>query len=253
MNLYPTWIKGSPYKDEVTARNLLITEYLPFVKRVVQRIAVHLPSYVDKNDLYHAGIIGLIQSIDRYDSHRGSSLATYALFRIRGAILSELRTMDFLSRKNRKNVREMQKTSIRLEQKLGREIENWELAEEMGVTMNELENIQRIACLSIVSFDDIISESNTEKDFFIEQLVNNQDHDAFTSVRAQEIKSVIANAIEVLPEKEKHVISLYYVDELTFKEIGKVMNLTESRISQIHEKAILALQKILIKNGMTDN
>lgn len=239
--------------EKATARSLMITEYLPFVKKIIQRIAVYLPSHIDKDDLLHAGIIGLIQSIDRYDPDRGNSLATYAQFRIRGAILSELRAMDLLSRKNRKSVREMQRASIRLEQKLGREIENWELAEEMGVTMNELENIQKIACLSIVSFDDIFSESNTEKEILMEQMVNTQNHDAFTSVRAQEIKSTIVKAIEVLPEREKHVISLYYVDELTFREIGKVMNLTESRISQIHAKAILALQKILTKEGLTNN
>ena len=205
MNLSAASLAASPYRDEGVTRNRLISEYLPFVKRIVHRMAVHLPTHVDVEDLIHAGVIGLIQSIDRYDPTRDNTLATFAMFRIRGAVLSELRSRDILSRSNRKKVREMQQTWIHLEQKLGREVEDWE------------------------------------------------DQDALLSIRAQEIKAALAKAIDELSENEKTVISLYYVDELTMKEIGEVMDLTESRISQIHSGAIIHLRKKLIRNGVLND
>ena len=253
MNLSAASMTASPCWDEGVTRNRLITEYLPFVKRIVHRMAVHLPTYVDVEDLIHAGVIGLIQSIDRYDPTRDNTLATFASFRIRGAVISELRARDILSRSNRKKVREMQQTWIHLEQKLGREVEDWEVALELGMTAGEFEDVRRMAGFSFVSIDDMDSPSDGEKATLLSQLVSGEDQDALTSIRAQEIKAALAKAIGELSEKEKTVISLYYVDELTLKEIGEVMNLTESRISQIHSGAIIHLRKKLIRNGVLNN
>ncbi|MBI5590587.1 MAG: FliA/WhiG family RNA polymerase sigma factor [Deltaproteobacteria bacterium] len=253
MHLSAASMTASPYRDDEMARNRLITEYLPFVKRIVYRMAVHLPAHVDVDDLMNAGVIGLIQSIDRYDPARDNTLATFASFRIRGAVLSELRSRDVLSRGNRKKVREMQQAWIYLEQKLGREVEDWEVARELGMTAGELEDVRRMAGIYFVSIDDMDSRSDGEKENLLRQLVSGEDQDALMSLRAQEIKVALAKAVDELPEKEKTVISLYYVDELTLKEIGEVMNLTESRISQIHSGAIIHLRKKLIRNGVLNN
>ncbi len=253
MNLSAASLAASPYRDEGVTRNRLITEYLPFVKRIVHRMAVHLPTHVDVEDLIHAGVIGLIQSIDRYDPTRDNTLATFALFRIRGAVLSELRSRDILSRSNRKKVREMQQTWIHLEQKLGREVEDWEIARELGMTAGEFEDVRRMAGFSFVSIDDMDSPSDSEKINLHRQLVGGEDQDALLSIRAQEIKAALAKAIDELAENEKTVISLYYVDELTMKEIGEVMDLTESRISQIHSGAIIHMRKKLIRNGVLND
>jgi RNA polymerase sigma factor for flagellar operon FliA len=253
MNLSIAEMAASPYRDDEMSRNRLITEYLPFVKRIVHRMAVHLPAHVDVDDLMNAGVIGLIQSIDRYDPLRDKTLATFASFRIRGAVLSELRSRDVLSRGNRKKVREMQQTWIHLENKAGREVEAWEVARELGISLDELNDLQRLAGISFVSLDDLDSPSNSEKEKLLSHFVSGEDQDALMLTRASEVRKALAKAIDELSDRERTVVSLYYVDELTLKEIGQVMNLTESRISQIHSSVIMRLRKKLIKNGILEN
>lgn len=243
---------ASPYRDEEMTRNRLIMEYLPFVKRIVHRMAVHLPAHVDVDDLMNAGVIGLIQSIDRYDTARDNTLATFASFRIRGAVLSELRSRDVLSRSNRKKVREMQQTWIGLEKKKGREVEGWEVALELGIGADAFDDLQRMAGISFVSMDDMDSSSSSDKEKLLGHFLSGEEQDALVLTRASEIRAVLAKAIDELPDREKKIISLYYVDELTLKEIGEVMDLTESRISQIHSAVIMRLKKKLIKNGVLD-
>ena len=122
-------------KTKTVDRDQLINEYLPYVKRIVQRIAVHLPATVDIEDLMNVGVIGLIQAVDRYDPRRDNKFMTYAVFRIKGAVLSELRSRDFLSRSNRRKIRELENTYLKLEQKLGRQVEDQEVAAELGVQL----------------------------------------------------------------------------------------------------------------------
>jgi RNA polymerase sigma factor FliA len=253
MNLSASEMTACPYRDDEMTRDQLITEYLPFVKRIVRRMAVHLPAHVEVEDLMNAGVIGLIQSIDRYDPSRDNTLATFASFRIRGAVLSELRSRDVLSRGNRKKVREMQQSWIHLEKKLGREVEGWEVARELGMTSNEFDDLQRMAGISFISLDDMDSQSNSEKEKLLSLFTCGDDQDALMLTRISEIRTALAKAIDALSDRERMVISLYYVDELTLKEIGEVMNLTESRISQIHSAVIIRLRKKLIKNGVLDN
>jgi RNA polymerase sigma factor FliA len=252
MNLSATEMTASPCRDDALTRNRLITEYLPFVKRIVHRMAVHLPAHVDVDDLMNAGVIGLIQSIDRYDPARDNTLATFASFRIRGAVLSELRSRDVLSRGNRKKVREMQQAWMLLEKKRGREVEAWEVAGELEMTLDDFDDLQRMAGISFVSLDDMDSPTNCEKEKLLSHFVSGEDQDALKLTRASEIRTALAKAIDALTDRERTVISLYYVDELTLKEIGEVMNLTESRISQIHSAVILRLRKKLIKDGVLD-
>jgi RNA polymerase sigma factor for flagellar operon FliA len=252
MNLSAAWMIENAYRNDTGVRDRLITEYLPFVRRIVYRMAVHLPSNVDVDDLVQAGIIGLIQSIDRYDATRDNSLATYAAFRIRGAVLCELRSRDVLSRGNRKKVREMRKAYIRLEQQLGRDAEDVEVAAELGMTAQEFEDIRRIAGTSLVSLEDMELTSGCDKENLLKQLVSGEEQDALALTRIKEIRIALASAIETLPEKEKMVISLYYADELTLKEIGEVLGVSESRVSQIHSRAVMRLRRKLIKSGIVD-
>ena len=238
--------KDPAYRDQ------LITEYLPYVKRIVQRLAVHLPSTVDIDDLMNVGVIGLIQAVDRYDPRRDNKFMTYAIFRIKGAVLSELRARDFLSRSNRRKIRELESVYLRLEQKLGREADDREIAKELGVDLEQVYRTKQMSSISFISLEELGISSRDEKEKLLSYLVNNED-DALAMTKLKELKEAMAEAIRQLPEKERLVISLYYLDELTMKETGKVLGITESRVSQIHSQAILHLRAKLRKQKLLEN
>ncbi len=236
-------------KNDTSYRDQLITEYLPYVKRIVHRIAVHLPSTIDIDDLMNVGVIGLIQAVDRYDPGRDNKFMTYAVFRIKGAVLSELRSRDFLSRSNRRKIRDLENTCLKLEQKLGREVDDEEIAEELGVDIEKIRRTKQMSSISFISFEELGFSSRDEKEKLLSYLVDNDD-DALSLTRLKEIKVAVARAIEQVPEKERLGISLYYLDELTMKETGKVLSITESRVSQIHSQAILRLRAKLKKEKL---
>jgi RNA polymerase sigma factor for flagellar operon FliA len=238
--------KDPAYRDQ------LITEYLPYVKRIVQRLAVHLPSTVDIDDLMNVGVIGLIQAVDRYDPRRDNKFMTYAIFRIKGAVLSELRARDFLSRSNRRKIRELESVYLRLEQKLGREADDQEIARELGVDLEQIYRTKQMSSISFISLEELGVSSRDEKEKLLSYLVNNED-DALNMTKLKELKEAMARAIKQLPEKERLVISLYYLDELTMKETGKVLGITESRVSQIHSQAILHLRTKLRKQKLLED
>ena len=246
MALAQTTAKKYEKKDDFY-RDQLIAEYLPYVKRIVHRIAVHLPSTIDIEDLMNVGVIGLIQAVDRYDPKRDNKFMTYAVFRIRGAVLSELRSRDFLSRANRRKIRDLENVHLKLEQKLGREVDDYEIAEELGVDIEQVHRTRQLSSISFISFEELGFSSKDEKEKLINYLADSED-DALSLTRLKELKAAVARAIEQLPEKERLVISLYYLDELTMKETGKVLNVTESRVSQIHSQAIMRLRTKLRKN-----
>lgn len=246
-------VNESVYKARQPFREQLITEYLPYVKRIVQRIAVHLPSGVDIDDLTSAGVIGLIEAVDRYDPARDNKFITYASFRIKGSILGELRARDILSRSNRKKVRDLEKAAVKLEQKLGRKATDSEVAEELQLDLDQYYQIKRFSGVSVISLDEINTFTNEEKENIKRYLIDNEPEDALTLTGLKEIKEAIADAIEALPEKKRLVISLYYQDELTMKEIGKVLGYTESRVSQIHSEAVRLLRESLRKGGLIDD
>jgi RNA polymerase sigma factor for flagellar operon FliA len=236
-------------KNDMSYRDQLITEYLPYVKRIVHRIAVHLPSTIDIDDLMNVGVIGLIQAVDRYDPKRDNKFMTYAVFRIKGAVLSELRSRDFLSRSNRRKIRELENAYVALEQKLGREVSEVDVAREMGVDVEQVYRTRQMSSISFISFEELGFSSREEKEKLLSYLIDN-DEDALTLTRLKEIKEAVVTAIEQLPEKEKMVISLYYLEELTMKETGKVLGITESRVSQIHSQAIQRLRAKLKKQKL---
>lgn len=238
--------KDPAYRDQ------LISEYLPYVKRIVQRLAVHLPSTVDIDDLMNVGVIGLIQAVDRYDPRRDNKFMTYAIFRIKGAVLSELRARDFLSRSNRRKIRELESAYQRLEQKLGREADDKEIAQELGIELEQVYRTKQMSSISFISLEELGVSSKDEKEKLMSFLANNED-DALNLTKIKELKEALAGAIKQLPEKERLVISLYYLDELTMKETGKVLGITESRVSQIHSQAILHLRSKLRKQKLLED
>jgi len=236
-------------KNDASYRDQLITEYLPYVKRIVHRIAVHLPSTIDIDDLMNVGVIGLIQAVDRYDPSRDNKFMTYAVFRIKGAVLSELRSRDFLSRSNRRKIKDLENACLKLEQKLGREVDDDEVAQELGIAVDQVYRTKQMSSISFISFEELGFSSRDEKEKLLSYLIDNDDN-ALTLTRLKELKEAVAKSIEQLPEKEKLVISLYYLEELTMKETGKVLNITESRVSQIHSQAILRLRAKLKKEKL---
>jgi RNA polymerase sigma factor for flagellar operon FliA len=238
-----------PAKKRPAYRDQLVNEYLPYVKRIVQRIATHLPSSVDVEDLMNVGVIGLIQAVDRYDPKRDNKFMTYAIFRIKGAVLSELRSRDFLSRSSRRKLREMESAYQRLEQRLGRNADDEEVARELGVDLTELHRTKQMSSISFISFEELGVSSRDEKEKLMNYLVTQED-DALSQTRLKELKAALTRAIQQLPEKERLVISLYHLDELTMKETGEVLNITESRVSQIHSQAILRLRNKLRKERL---
>ena len=239
-------------KNDPSSRDQLITEYLPYVKRIVHRIAVHLPATIDIDDLMNVGVIGLIQAVDRYDPSRDNKFMTYAVFRIKGAVLSELRSRDFLSRSNRRKIRDLENACLKLEQKLGREVDDVEIANELGIDVEQVYRTKQMSSISFISFEELGFSTRDEKEKLLSYLVD-KDDDAMTLTRLKELQEALARAIEQLPEKEKLVISLYYIEELTMKETGKVLNITESRVSQIHSQAILRLRAKLKKEKLIGN
>lgn len=252
MQTIPAKVRAAyPVKKRSAQREKLIAEYLPYVRRIVQRIASHLPSSVDVEDLMNVGVIGLIQAVDRYDPRRDNKFMTYAVFRIKGAVLSELRSRDYLSRSGRRKLRELENAVLKLEQRLGRAPDDQEVADDLGLELEEVQRIKQMASISFVSFEDLGVSARDEKEKLLNYLLDRED-DALSHTRVKELKSALARAIEQLPEKERLVISLYYLEELTMKEAGEALNVTESRVSQIHSQAILRLRNRLRRERLLD-
>jgi RNA polymerase sigma factor for flagellar operon FliA len=207
-------------------------------------MAMRLPPSVTVDDLISAGIMGLLDAIDKFDPGKEVKFKTYAEFRIRGAILDELRSMDWIPRSIRRKVREIEQAIIAAERKLSRPAEDSEIAGQMGVDLDTYyEILDKARGIDLLSFDEYV-DSHTD-DFESKKSFKNLmrgDYDPVDHVIIQERKEIVANGIKALPEKEQMVVSLYYYNGLTLKEIGKVMGLTESRISQIHTKAIMKLR-----------
>ncbi len=250
MELAELYQEKEEWQGDPSTKDQVVLQYLPYVKNIVQRIHSQLPLGVEEDDLTNVGVIGLIDAIDRYDPTRGTKFTTYAAFRIRGAVMGELRSRDVVSRTNRSKIRQLQNTYSDLEFKLGREAQDSEVAEAMGIELDEFYQIRKMAGMSFVSFEDMGLFSQEERDDAVGLLTGNGGEDPFQLAGMKEMRNATAEAIEQLPEKEKMVVSLYYWDELTMKEIGKVLELTESRVSQLHSQAIVHLRNAMRKKGL---
>jgi RNA polymerase sigma factor for flagellar operon FliA len=234
-------------------RNQIILEYLPFVKQIVSRIASHLPPHVESEDLINAGVIGLMQAIDRFDPTRDNTLKTYASFRIKGAVLSELRSRDYLSRSHRKRIKQLDDAYLKLELQNEGKVDDEDVAKEIDVSLDEYYQIKAAANIYFVSIDEVDGNSKEDKENYVQSLIKKQPNDALTLTKLKEMQTAIESGLDQLPDKEKLVLSMYYSDELTMKEIGKILDLTESRVSQIHSQAIIHLRSRLRKDGLMDS
>ncbi|MBW2552549.1 MAG: FliA/WhiG family RNA polymerase sigma factor [Deltaproteobacteria bacterium] len=239
--------KDSSSKDDFTKRDRLIVEYAPLVKYIANRIAMRLPPHIDVDDLINSGVLGLIDAIEKFDPSKEVKFKTYAEIRIKGAILDELRAMDWVPRSIRKVINKFMGAYHELEQQLGRPAKDEEMAELLGLEMEEFYKLlKQSAGVPLISLD-VLVDYDDKKRNILSCLGDPKSVNGFGIMGLSEVKDAIAQAIDDLPEKEKQVISLYYYDELTMKEIGKVLDLTESRVSQIHTKAVLRL-KVRIKD-----
>ncbi len=229
---------------DLQKRNELIIKYAPLIKYVAGRLAMKLPPNVDVNDLISAGVMGLIDAINRFDPSRNIQFKTFAEFRIRGAMLDELRSLDWVPRSVRKKATLIEKAYLELEQKLGRPAEDDEVAEALGVTLDEfykmLEETKNVSFVDIENIKRKIPDLNEEDIFDLIEDPNQPD--PFDECELKELRDTLAEAIDELPEKEKLVLSLYYYEGLTMREIGEILGYTESRISQLHSKALARLR-----------
>jgi RNA polymerase sigma factor for flagellar operon FliA len=234
----------SPQVHENPDRNALVAQFVPLVKMLANRMAMRLPPSVSVDDLISAGSLGLLDAIDKYDPGKDTQLKTYAEFRIRGAILDELRSLDRLPRSARKTARRMEQATAAAEQRLSRPAEGMEVAAEMDVDLDTYYTMLDSAReVDVVSLDDCLDrrydDSRSGRSF--ESLISGDDN-PFDRVVNEELKKVMADEIRSLSEKEQMVISLYHYEGLTLKEIGEVIGLTESRVCQIQTKAITRLR-----------
>lgn len=227
----------------------IILRHSPLVKYVSSRISIKLPASVEVEDLYQAGILGLIDAVSKFDHGRGIKFQTYAEFRIRGAILNELRAMDWVPRAVRQNATRLEAAYGKMEGRLGRPAEDKEVAAELGLSLEDFfQLLDGSRGVSIVSFDDLKPTVDGESRDILEVLADPDVEDPIESIGLRQVRAAIALAIESLPEKERLVITLYYVEELTMNEIGHILKVTESRVSQLHSKAAMRIRARIRKH-----
>jgi RNA polymerase sigma factor for flagellar operon FliA len=225
-------------------RDTFIRQYSPLVKYVAGKVAANMPSTVEFEDLVGFGVFGLLDAIDKFDPEKNVKFKTYAVTRIRGAIFDELRSIDWVPRSVRQKTKEIEEAIVGLEAKLGRPASDSEIAGALGLSEDELtRTMLKISGTAVLSLNDVwYSGDESDKISIGDSIESPSSFNPDSSVEREEIKRVIVQAINELPDKEKKVLVLYYYEDLTLKEIGQVLEVTESRVSQLHTKAILRLR-----------
>lgn len=231
-------------EDSQDARDKLILHYAPLVKYIAGRISANLPQSVDHADLVSYGIFGLIDAIEKYDTAREIKFETYAINRIKGAIIDELRALDWVPRSVRYRARELEKAYYHLENELRRPPSDEEVAKAMGITVEEHnELLSQLSYTSVLALEELWNVGDKDdKVSLIDSIEDTSSPDPAQTFEFAEIKEILADAIRKLPERERTVIAFYYFDGLTLREIGEILGVTESRVSQLHTKAVLRLK-----------
>jgi RNA polymerase sigma factor FliA len=230
------------------ARERLVVAYSPMVKFVAGRLGAGLPSHVDDADLISYGLMGLIGAIERFDPERGIKFETFAMTRIRGAIIDELRSLDWVPRSVRSRAREIEAAQAKREHELQRAPTEEELASKLGIDEQELQSsLLEIANSSVYALDELwtVSDSSGDQVSLLDTIKDPRADDPQESLDSSEIKDRLTDAIGSLPEREQLVVALYYYENLTLREIGEVLGVTESRVSQLHTKAVMRLKSHL--------
>ena len=222
-------------------RDALINETLPLIKHIAHRVAIRVPNNVEIRDLINAGVLGLMDAIEKFEPERNVKFKTYAEVRIRGAILDSLRDLDWAPRSLRKKSKDLERMYTDLSQKLGRPATDEEVSEAMGGNIEDLHAlVDQLHGLTIGSFENLSDSEDSEN--YINYYPDDGSNDPYTKFESNELTRLLADAIEELPEKERLVLSLYYYEEFTMKEIGALLGVNESRVSQLHTKATLRLR-----------
>lgn len=230
---------------EERLRERLILHYSPLVKYVAGRVGVGLPPNIEQADLVSYGIFGLIDAIQKFDLERAIKFETYAISRIKGAIIDELRSIDWIPRSVRYKAREVEKAYAALEARLHRTPTEAEVAAELGIALEDLHTIfSQVSFVNVVALDELLSAGGEKGDklSLVDTLEDTKAEDPVQAFESEETKYLLAKAINTLPEREKIVVTLYYYEGLTLAEIGQVLGVTESRICQMHTKAVLQLR-----------
>lgn len=217
-------------------RERILEHYLSLVKLVAGRVAIGLPQHVDRDDLESNGFFGLLEAIERFDPDRGIKFETYAVARIRGAIIDAIRALDWVPSTLRQKAKQYEKTVADIENRLGRSATDQEVAEALGVTVAELQQLlNKLNASTIIPLEE----------FAKTETLSNQSFNPSENVELQEVRDTLVKTIDRLPEKERMVVSLYYYEGLTLKEISIIMKLSEARISQLHTKAVFRMRGAL--------
>lgn len=231
------------------ARDALINRYAYLVKITAGRVVTSLPPNVDRDDLVGAGVVGLIKAVDQFDVSRQVKFETYAIALIRGAILEMLREEDWVPRSVRERVKNLERTYLRLEMEIGRPATEEEVAEALEIDLDGLHSLLAdTGRATLLSLDDVIVGSDGNERIHLADLINDEAAGPSSEVEGKEMRRFLGTAIDRLPERERLVIALYYYEGLTFKEIGKVLSVSESRVYQLHTQAVLRLRGYLARD-----
>lgn len=245
MSIDRLWEKYITTRDE-SARHQLILHHLPLVKHLAGRVAVKMPSFIQREDLEGYGVIGLMEALDKYDHTMGNNFDSYAYHRIRGAMLDEVRRQNWLPRSAWQKLQVLKNTRERLEGELGQAVTDEMLAREMGISEEELHQLAYDANkMYLSSLDEEVPGNDGGQIRKLDMIEDINSPDPLSVVEEKENKKLLAQAVEMLAERDKLILSLYYSDGLTLKEIGRVLEVSESRICQLHSQAMKKLRSIL--------
>lgn len=223
-------------------RNALIKQYQPLVRRLAHYMMAKLPASVEVDDLIQVGLIGLADALSRFESSQGVQFETFATQRIRGAMLDELRGNDWMSRGSRKNQKDIETSIRQLEHRLGRSPAESEIAAEMGLSLTEYQDmLNKVRGTQLVYLEDM-NRSGEDDDSYLDRHVADVDADPLNLLRNQRLRESLVQAIKSLPEREQYVMSMYYEQDMNLKEIAQVLDVTESRVCQLHSQSIARLR-----------
>ncbi len=244
MQLRELWRKFKK-DDDKKAKEQLVLAYSPVVKYVAGRISSGLPAHVEESDLISYGLLGLVGAIERYEPDRQIKFETFAMARIKGAIIDELRSMDWVPRSVRSKMKKIEQVNAQLENKFQRSPTDEEIAVELHMTVEEFhDSLTQISTSSMVALDELwtISDASGDQVSLLDTIRDVKADDPVKSIDKDEVRDRLSEAVSKLPEREKLVVALYYYENLTLREIGEVLNVTESRVSQLHTRAVLRLK-----------
>jgi RNA polymerase sigma factor for flagellar operon FliA len=239
------WRKYRQSRD-AELKNEIVLAHLPLVKYLAGRLAVKLPSFIGQEDLESYGVFGLLEAVEKFNPDLGVSFKAYAYNRIRGAMIDEIRKLNWIPRTLWQKIQHLNTTREKLQKELGEQITSDALAKAMGITVAELHKLEgQVNLLSLSSLDETVSVGDGERVRWGDMIQDSDSPDPLDVIEKDESKRLLVKAIEELPEKDRTVLALYYQEELTLKEIGKVLDVSESRVCQLHTRALNRLRSKL--------